>query len=91
MLKSDTGASPTPTRRFLEHAEHHHGKKCFLGKASFCCISGQTHRVPTIKENNQNAYLTDECMTNALGLTYGKQLSNLCRVKNFSFVKNCIS
>lgn len=43
------------------------------------------------KENNQNAYLTDECMTNALGLTYGKQLSNLCRVQNFSFVKNCIS
>ena len=52
----------------------------FSGQASFCCTSGQTHRVPTIKENNQNAYLTDECMTNALALSYGKQLGNLCRM-----------
>lgn len=55
-------------------------KETFSGQASFCCISRQTHRVPTIKENNQNAYLIDECMTDALGLHYGKQLSNLCRM-----------
>lgn len=62
----------------------------FSGQASFCCTSGQTHRVPTIKENNQNAYLTDECMTNALALSYGKQLGNLCRMdEEFSLCQNC--
>lgn len=57
MLKNDIGTSPN--LRFSEHVGHRRGKEMFSGQGSFCCISGKIHGMPMIKENTQNACLTD--------------------------------